>query len=136
MLLQTDSRIDITVIVALITTLAAIIAPLITAIINHVSAYRLKTLELFFVEKVKAYHEYMDIASCFPINPTPDDMHKLFSTLNKAALYSSKDTVQQLNCYAYFLLDTDHSDKNAIAEANFATLQALQRELKKYKKHY
>lgn len=134
--MQSANKTDITIIVALITAFAAIIAPLITAIINHVSAYRLRTLELFFIEKSKAYHQYMNITSHFPINPTPEDIHTLYSALNQAVLYSSKDTAQVLNRYVYFLLDTYHSDNGVIAEMHLETIVAMQNELKKYKKHY
>ena len=45
--MQSDSKTDITIIVALITAIAAVLAPLITSIINQIGAHRLRVLELF-----------------------------------------------------------------------------------------
>lgn len=127
---------DVTLIVALITAIAAILAPLATAIINRVSEYRLRTLELFFNEKAQAYKQYLDITSRFPPNPSSNDLQELNSAMNQATLYSSEDTSKMMALYVHYLMDTKNPDYDAIAKSHLAVCEAMQAELKNYKKHY
>lgn len=47
-----------TIIVALLTALAAVLSPLITAVINNNKEIKIKRLDLFYTEKSKAYHDF------------------------------------------------------------------------------
>lgn len=132
---------NVTVIVALITALAAIVAPVITQIIAQRGAYRLKSLELFFTEKVKVYREYLEVTSQFSPEPKMEDLMKLNNALNQALMYSSKDTGRKLTNYVYLLKNTKSPDYDAIADAHLEASLAIWDELISYdcytkNKHY
>lgn len=94
---------EATIIVSSITALAAIIAPVMTQLIARRGAYKLKTLELFFTEKAKAYREYIEVTATFPPKPTVEDLFRLNNVLNQAIVYSSEDTVKKLAKYVLLL---------------------------------
>lgn len=123
---------NVTIIVALITALAAIVAPVITQFIAQRGAYRLKSLELFFAEKAKVYRKYINVTSKFPPEPKLDDLMKLNNALNQALVYSSKDTGRKLTAYVFQLRKTKNPDLDAIAETHLEAFLAIHAELARY----
>ena len=126
---------NVTVIVALITALAAIVAPVITQHIAQRGAYRLKSLELFFAEKAKVYREYLEVTSQFSPEPKMNDLMKLNNALNQALVYSSKDTGKKLTQYVYLLKNTEAPDYDAIADAHLEAALAIRAELISYDRY-
>lgn len=133
--MQSDSKTDITIIVALITAIAAILAPLITSVINQIGAHRLRALELFFEEKTKVYKQFLETTAQFPVFPTEDDVSKLNCALNLATLYSSRETGKAMSIYVHHLVNSK-TQTTDVGDAYLAVYHAMQNELKKYKKHY
>ncbi len=126
---------NVTVIVALITALAAIVAPVITQYITQRGAYRLKSLELFFAEKTRAYREYLEVTSQFPPEPKMADLMKLNNALNQAIVYSSRDTGKKMTQYVYLLKNTKSPDYDAIADVHLEVALAIRAELISYDRY-
>lgn len=122
------------IIVALITALAAIIAPIITQLLARNGAYKLKELELFFLEKVKVYNEFINLSSTFPQNGSTEEAFKLVAAINRATLFSSEKTSRILSAYYAFLTGIAAHSQEDIAGARTAAISAMQEELRKYQK--
>ena len=122
---------DITLIVALITALAAIIAPVLTALITQHGEYRLKSLELFFNAKSKAYLELLDATSNFPKFPEESKIIELYALLNRAFLLSTENTRSKLSLYVKLLIESS-ADSELLTLAYQDAVLAMQNELKDY----
>lgn len=99
----------ITLLASIITAFASIIAPVLTAIINNRSAYRLQSTELFFKAKSEAYKSFLSYAANFPPSPSPDEMQKLQEYHSQAMLFSSTHTQSCISEYAQCLLRPEHT---------------------------
>lgn len=132
---------NVTVIVALITAITAMVSPIITSIVTSKAAYKLKTAELFYTSKVKAFNHFIETAASFRFNnSTTDDILQLQNASLQAMLFSSNETRTQLAIYGKTLMDIYESAKNGsvelakvtkLNEAQYATIKAMQIDLKK-----
>lgn len=91
-----------TIIVALITTASAVFAPVLTAWINNRHQYRMRSLELIQVERIRAIQEYVQACSDYfsPANQLNGDRY--FSSYGKIFLYADKshwDDIQKIHSY-------------------------------------
>lgn len=122
----------IAMIAAIVAIITATIAPSVTAFINRRGAYKLKKLELFWDEKIKAYNEFLSAACEFPAF-TKDPL-RLESAANRAILFSSADTIEKINTLTLSLLDHAQSGESGnMPQANVEALAALRGEIQKYK---
>ncbi len=117
-----------------VTVIVAIVAPVFTEIISQRSMRKLKQLELFYCEKVKAYSNFIQVTSRFPPSfaAKEEDLKDIFFAATQAGLYSSKSTLTKLFSYAQSLIND--SDFEEVANAYYDALVALHLELKRYKK--
>ncbi|MBQ9269717.1 MAG: hypothetical protein IJ206_09405 [Oscillospiraceae bacterium] len=125
---------DVTVIIALIAAISAIIAPVVTALINHRSAYRVKTTELYFVARADSFRRLLGVASHYPVRPSADDMQALQDASAGAMLFSSPDTQEKIALYVSKLMGNDYSSASisALSDAHKAAILAMQSDLRKY----
>ncbi len=123
---------DVGVLVSMIAAIAAIIAPVLTAIITQRGARRIKQIEMFFLAKAQTYNAFLDVTSQFPPNPQYEDLRKLSLVFNQALLYSSRETGRKLALYVNFLKNGDVSDAESAAYLD--AVSALKAELIQYQK--
>ena len=81
------------------------------------------------------YKDFLEATAQFPLFPTEDDVNKLNYALNLALLYSSKDTGKSMSVYVHHIINPETRSTNT-ADAYLDVYHAMQKELKKYKKHY
>lgn len=77
---------DITVIVALITALAAIVSPTVTAMVQRKSAFELKKIELIYAEKSICYKNYAEKFGALNENQFVDACNEFLSASYQAML--------------------------------------------------
>lgn len=117
---------DSTIIVATLTALSAIIAPLITTHINNKKEITLKQLDMFYKEKSEAYKVFLTNAASyveeFIINE--DDCpskSKYFQSFQNAYLVSDDDTrnkLEKLDKYFYGPSMQENVLKNLLSEVS------------------
>lgn len=118
-------------IAAIVAIIAAVVSPVLVALINQIGANMLKKKELFFDEKAKAYKNYIAITSTYKMSQQQSiDMLELHKANNIACLYSSKDTQAKLSLYSNLLINEPYNHKD-IGQANYEAIFAMQKELKK-----
>ena len=102
-----------TIIVALIAAISAILAPVITALIQQRSAYRLAAAEWFFKERASSYKELLSDA---------------------ALLFSTIDTQAAISAFGQLILSSDlrtssSQQLKALSAARLNMMLAMQKEL-------
>lgn len=81
----------ITIIVSLITALAAVLAPCLTEIFRNHNNLRLKKLELFYQKKQESYLDLADAYGKYRVYPNSGKpLMDLFSSIYKAMIFSDK----------------------------------------------
>lgn len=125
------------IIVALITALAAIAAPLISAVITQHGAYKLASAEWFFREKVKSYKDFLLFADTYLREQSPKNIQALQHASDCALLFSSKDTQAAISCFGQALLAVDlqqasTSSLHQVSELRLHMILAMQKELSAY----
>lgn len=120
----------ITATTSFITALAAIFSPIIAAAVTQRGERKVKTMELFFSEKSKAYLHLIETLSAFPMDSNTEDRTKLFEAKNAAYLFSGKDTRKKID-YLSSLLTSGSPDNQLLAEAFSEAFSAMQQELQK-----
>ena len=82
---------NFTVIAALTTAVAAILAPLITSIITSIKEYRIEKLRLLYHSQIETLHDFTKVYYALPHNPTWEHKQRLqTSAANIAALCREK----------------------------------------------
>lgn len=124
---------SITVIAALITAIAAIIAPSVTAYINNRYQYKIKTIDLFFNAKLEAYQRFIKAASYAASNPSMEVQKALDDSMSYALLLSSRPTQVLLLKYTQALIHS--SDANRIGDLQAKTILSMQKDLYEFRKY-
>ncbi len=89
---------DLTVIVALITALAAIIAPVFTAFINNLHEQKMKRIEMYEAKRIEVINEYVSRAEKYIENIGDLCMLDKFQQYkNQAYLYMPKSLWQNID---------------------------------------
>lgn len=128
---------EVTIVVSLITALAAIIAPVITAIINNRANRKIKVLELFYQRKTDAYLEFMKAASAVLVNgrPAQELLAQIQEAGSVALLFSSKETQSKISKYCAMLLKSDYSPSGlaALSQSYHDAIISMQEEINEYR---
>lgn len=103
------SATQVTLLAAIIAAIAAIISPLLAAIINARHAYRLQTAELFFKAKIEAYKSFLSYTANFPLSPSTSEMQKLQEYASQSILLSSPHVQSCIAEYAQYLLNLERT---------------------------
>lgn len=99
-------NINITVIVSLITAMAAIFAPSITAFINAKTQIKLKKLDLLYKTRLDTYQNFCGIThayfNCWDIKtkPTKDEFLKIYQSAYLLASEKTRNKLENLKSYA------------------------------------
>lgn len=128
---------DLTLIIAIITALAAIIAPVITALITQRGAYKAKAAEMFFTAKVDAFLGFLSLAAEYaePAGmPSKEKSYALQSASAHALLFATPDTQEKIAIYGKLLLQNSFKpeDIRKLSLAHRDAILAMQSEIKKY----
>ena len=106
---------DATIIVALVTALAAIISPILTSVVQSIKDYTIKKLEMVYSEKIKAFNEFA--SSYGLVDKTDDNKRIFFASAAKATLYvDNKETREQIILLGKYIVDTS-SDNPALSNS-------------------
>ena len=81
-----------TVIVALITAIAAILAPLITAVINNRYQLQIRKIELYEEKRIIAINQYVSLACKYLNHPSEHFKNELSESKQTIFLYAPKST--------------------------------------------
>ena len=81
---------DTTVIAAFIAAISAIIAPVITAIVNNRHHYKMRKLESTQDEKIRAIQQYAESCSNYIAHPGRPELIEYSKSYGKIFLYTSK----------------------------------------------
>lgn len=84
------------IILSTIAAVAAILAPLLTAIINNRYLFRLKKLETFYDHKFSIYKKFFEAYGNVQNFVTPKDNHDFFSALYEVCLICNFETRSKL----------------------------------------
>ena len=123
-----------TIIVALIAAISAILAPVITALIQQRSAYRLAAAEWFFKERASSYKELLSAADQCLKNPCTDNIQVLRRASDAALLFSTIDTQAAISAFGQLILSSDlrtssSQQLKALSAARLNMMLAMQKEL-------
>ena len=91
---------DITVIFALITALAAIVAPVVTAYIQRKSALELKKIEIIYSQKLSAYRTFADKSGKLFLSNLRNQFEEIKSAAYNASLFADQKTAKLLHSIA------------------------------------
>lgn len=93
-------------IVSYLTIFAAVIAPVLTALITQIGAYKTKTTEIYFAAKLDAYTKFMEVASnVFTSNA---DTKALENAAYKARLFATPSVDEKIKRFTH--LASSHID--------------------------
>lgn len=102
---------DLTIIAALATIVVAILAPLLTAIIQGKNALKLRTLDIVYSDKMSAYKEfvaaYADIAIA---GSSVGQYRRLVAAIGQARLYASNEFDQSAQELSSMLVGIDRGE--------------------------
>ena len=131
---------DTALIVALITAFAAIVSPIITAIINNKHQANIRKLELVYEPKLAAYS-----AICMRLEHsdqmTLDDINEFINLIHRADILSSDEvhcllTVFLINISSYRLDETDFDISQGFHNLETKTknklIEAMRKDLRRY----
>lgn len=79
-----------TIIVACITAISAIIAPIITAIVNNRYQLKMKCLELYEEKRISTINQYISYISCYLNRVSTSSLIEMGTILNSIYLYTPK----------------------------------------------
>ena len=124
----------VTIIVALIAAISAILAPVITALIQQRSAYHLSAAEWFFKERIAAYKELLSASDQCLKNPCADNIEALQRASNAALLFSTVDTQVAISKFGQLALSSDlrmssNEQLKALSAARLNMILAMQKDL-------
>lgn len=120
---------DTTVIVALITTIAAIISPIITALITSRKEYKVKKLEIVYQEKLKAFNEFADAYA--KLTRDENKRREFHTAASKSALYiRDKNTRISVLRLGNFLCDDTFSPSSHQNEFSDCIMKIVDTKLK------
>lgn len=126
--------IDITVIVSLITALAAIFSPLLTAIVQRKFDLELKKIELIYSEKFQCYKNYAEKFGALLENPYVDACQDFISASYQAMLLSNHESKVEIAFLLELLKDNNYQvDSAKISEQFEKSLYFLFAELDQIK---
>lgn len=122
----------ITLLAALIAIGASVISPMLTAKYTQQGAYKLKSTELFFDQKVEAYKNFLDIAITYADDPYKPN---LTNALAHASMFSNRDTQLILADYAALVIQstTQKISLYDLGNAQYKAMSAMKTELEEYK---
>lgn len=127
---------DLTTILALISAISATLSPIIVALINRHSTYKVKAAELFFTTKIEAYNSFLSFTSTFPLAPSVSDVCELNKAASPILLMSKESTQELVSLYSKALSDgiSNPTQATAIGNMRAKVILALQSEIAKYEK--
>ena len=115
----------ITIIACSITAISAIIAPAVSAYIQVRYQYKIKTIDLFFNAKLKAYHDFMEATIDLPSSDS--QVLKNFDHMSAAALLlSTPETQAAISLYGQALIENVPSEIIGNVQAN--SILAMQKD--------
>lgn len=132
-----DVTLTVALITALLTTFAAIVAPVVTAYITQRGEYKRKSAELFFSAKLNAYREFTQLAAQYgepTQTPSKEKSQLLHAAASQALLFSSSKTQDAIGRYGKLLLDNAYTPQE-IQELSLAyrdMILEMQEELSQY----
>lgn len=123
-----------TIIVALIAAISAILAPVITALIQQRGAYRLAAAEWFFKERAASYKELLSAADKCLKDLCTDNIQILQRASDAALLFSSIDTQTAISSFGQLVLSSNlktasSEQMKALSTARLGMMLAMQKEL-------
>ena len=119
----------ITIIACSITAISAIIAPAVSAYIQVRYQYKIKTIDLFFNAKLKAYHDFMEATIDLPSSDS--QVLKNFDHMSAAALLlSTPETQAAIALYGQALIENVPSEIIGNVQAN--AILAMQKDLNEF----
>lgn len=132
--MTTIDGVDITVILSQFIALLSVLASIISVCISAKSEYKLKTDELFFTAKSKAYQDFLVIATAIDQNSEAVDTKKLWATASVVFLYCSETSYEMVSQYVaatvQYQLNGTKDSKDAMSNAYADAVLALQGDLK------
>ena len=132
--MATIDGVDITVILSQSIALLSVVASIISVCISAKSEYKLRTAELFFNAKSKAYQDFLVIATAVDRNSEPIDIKKLWATASVVFLYCSDTAYEMVSQYVaatvQYQLNGTKDSKDAMSNAYADAVLALQGDLK------
>ncbi len=111
-----------------VTAVAAVLAPVASALITQIGSFNLEKSKLLFSSKFDAYKGFIACASLFPLNPSSEEMQELHKCISSAMLLSSVETHKALSIYSSLLLSADN-DIAALADAQRNAILSMKKEL-------
>lgn len=128
-----------TIIVAMITAFAAIVAPLFTALLTNRGAFRLKSSEWFLSEKMTAYREFLLAADQCLSCRSAETLLRLESSSANAILFSSKEVEVALSSFGRDILSSgfpecDDTVLRCLASSRLSVLSAMKKDLQQYQR--
>lgn len=124
-----NHSVDLAVIVALITAIAAIISPILTEIISQHGARKRATIDYFLSGRAAAYKQFITSASELACSPSSDQLQTIRAAYCHAAVYSSESTRQKMSEYVYAVERWESTQE--INESLSAVLDAIHAEIRK-----
>lgn len=118
----------ITTILALITSAAAVLAPVYKAKIDAKLALRLKELDTIHSERARAYHELIGVLGACRMKASNETADQLHAAVTLASVYSSADTAYKLRVLAGSYL-ADPRDETEMDALYISALEAMSLEL-------
>lgn len=79
-----------TIIVACITAISAIFAPIITAVVNNRHQLKMKQIELYEENRIATINQYVSTVSCYLNRPSTNELVEMSGVLNSIYLYVPK----------------------------------------------
>lgn len=99
-----------TIIVACITAISAILAPIITAVVNNRHQLKMKQIELYEENRIATINQYVSTVSCYLNRPSTNKLVEMGSVLNSIYLYAPKKIWKDISNLNMFI-ENDQLDK-------------------------
>lgn len=118
-------------ILALVAAIAAVVSPILTALIQTRNAYKIKAAEMFFSAKSDAYKRYLHCATEIKASPGGEATVELMDATAQAQLFSALDTQMKIGLYSKDLLDFDTGEvpMSRLAASSTEAMFAMREEL-------
>lgn len=103
-----------TIIVSLVAAIAAIIAPVVSSLINNHYQLKVKKLELYEERRIKIINDYASSVSKCIQSATDENINEMCETFNSIFLYTSPDLWDDLNKLNKLILNLEFEQASEI----------------------
>lgn len=103
-----------TIIVSLVAAIAAIIAPVVSSLINNHYQLKVKKLELYEERRIKIINDYVSSVSMCIQSATDENINEMCKTFNSIFLYTSPDLWDDLNKLNKLILNLEFEQASEI----------------------